>query len=278
MSDDNDDLLAPIPPVPRDIPPQHTEDVWHLIPDDDTVAPGVPVLGRPNTAEQAMRDLIGVQRAMLEVARPGAGDGWTHAPGDDPDLPDEVRDAVAHTIADTDLDVGPGDYWVMYQPAAALAGVHRDGYDILVTPASITRGPEVTTVDRAARMSHDLQHVTMAFVEAAEGITEGMRAVAEAAAPAAEAMARAWAPVGAAIARGFGTLVYVTDGPAPGPVVDEATALAALAYAESTRVVQHPRKGHRRNAKRAYLAVKRHLAPEHRARFRKVPMRQFGAL
>lgn len=192
---------------------------------------------RPDTSTPGPFDA-----AYLAAAR--AGDGWTHAPGDDPGLPDEVRDAVERTAADTEHEVGP----------------------------------EVTTVDRAARMSHDLQHVTMAFVEAAEGITEGMRAVAEAAAPAAEAMARAWAPVGAAIARGFGTLVYVTDGPAPGPVVDEATALAALAYAESTRVVQHPRKGHRRNAKRAYLAVKRHLAPEHRARFRKVPMRQFGAL
>lgn len=232
-----------------------------------------------NTAEQAMRDLIGVQRDMLEAAQNlDAADGWTQAPGDDPSLPDDVRAAVAREAADAER--GPGDYWVKYRPAVALAGIDREGHEALIIPASITRGPEVATVevDHARLMSEQLQHVTMAFVEAAEGITEGMRAVAEAAAPAAEAIARAWAPVGAAIARGFGTLVYITDGPAPGPIVDEATALAALAYAESTRVVQHPRKGHRRNAKRAYLAVKRHLGPEYQARFRKVPMRQFGAL
>lgn len=85
-------------------------------------------------------------------------------------------------------------------------------------------------------------------------------------------------PVFAKLADQFASIVYITDGTPPPPAVDAATALAALAYAETTEVLRRPRKRDRADAKRHYLAVKRHLDPVHRPRLRKVPMRQFGAL
>lgn len=203
------------------------------------------------------RDIINAMIAFDE--------GYTHAPGDDESLPAGVRSVVERAAADDDRNTG--EYWVKYRPAPDPFA-DGDGYEVTVTPARIVRGPVTfdVTVDTAA-LAAGIARARTEFAKVADAII----AVGEAA-------RRAWAPIGEALRRALKPMVYLTDGETPGPITDATSALAALAYAESTTVLQHPPKPNRRNAKRAYLAVKRHLPAEARERFRALPMRQFGAL
>lgn len=93
-----------------------------------------------------------------------------------------------------------------------------------------------------------------------------------------EQMSAKLGPVFLKLGRAFDDITYVTDGPPPPAAHDAPTALAALDYAETTEVRRRPHKRERAAAKRHYLAVRRHLAPAHRSRLRKVPMNQFGSL
>lgn len=260
-----------------------------------TISPEATTGDISTTFSEVRRDLHALMDAAAKATE---ADGWSQAPGNDPRLPAEVAAAAGRLAADADRT--PADYWVKYRPATPLGDIQRHGFEMVIAPASITRTPDAieVTLDPAAYAQTPPPHLpvlvpvtptvplptidTEAFAIGIEHLQERMaefgRVIGPKLAEAADALRAAWAPVSDALRRSFGPLIYLTDGDAPGPITDATSALAALAYAESTTVLQHPPKPNRRNAKRAYLAVKRHLPPEARERFRALPMRQFGAL
>lgn len=257
MSDDDLRPAHPeIPPWRRDIPPVHTEDVWHF------EFPELPEVGTPVLPPAT----LGLDEYLLALAN--TDDGYINAPGDDEGLPPAVREIVDRTAAGEDR--AAGDYWVKYRTALDPFGEGDVGYEAMVIPARIIRG------DGTAEVALDLD--ADAFVAGIERAREQFAEMTDALVAVGDAAAEAWRPVADVIRRVFGGIVYFTDGEAPGPVVDEASALAALAFVEMVMILQRPPKALRRRAKRRYLEVKRHLGREHRARLARVPMARFGAI
>lgn len=255
MSDD-DNLRAHIDPVYRDIPPVHTEDVWHF------EFPELPEVGTPVLPPAT----LGLDEYLLALAN--TDDGYINAPGDDEGLPPAVREVVDRTAAAEGR--GAGDYWVKYRTALDPFGAGDVGYEAMVIPARII--PGAGTVEVALDVEAE------AFIEGIERARHRFAELTDALVAVGDAAAEAWRPVADMMRRVFGGIVYFTDGEAPGPVVDEATALAALAFAETVMVLQRPPKALRRRAKRRYLEVKRHLGREHRTRLARAGMARFGAL
>jgi hypothetical protein len=249
-----------------DIPTQRSETLFNL---DATEAARSSLIARYNLPDN--------MQAMADAKRAA---GWIDLRGDCADLPAEVSATVERHAAEHEGRTS-ADYMVSYRYNPLPDDT--DAYDVMVTPALFTLGEDGLIgieVDQAQQLREQLGRIIDPFVQAADAIGESMQKVAEAAVPAAAAL-RAWcAPLSVTMGnmfKGFGRIVYMTDGLPPGPVVDEASARTALAYAESTMVLRRPPKRSRRGAKRAYLTVKRHLPTAERRALRKVPMRQFGA-
>lgn len=250
---DDDNLRAYIEPVYRDIPPVHGEHVY------DLVTPEATTVDIPITFTEVRRDIIDAMIAIDE--------GYMHAPGDDEALPAGVRAIVERTAADDNRSAG--EYWVKYRPAPDPFA-DGDGYEVMLTPARIVRGPLTVdvTVDTDA-LTAGLERVREHFVKLGEVVGPALADVFD-------KMRAAWAPLSESLT-GRG-IVYLTDGAGPGPATGPESALAWLAYAETVMILQHPPKALRKRAKARYLEVKRHLAAEHRRRLRKVAVNQFGAL
>lgn len=263
MSDDHS-LRAHIDPVHRDIPPVHTEDVWHF------EFPELPEVGTPVLPPAALSP----DEYLLALA--ALDDGWEQAPGD-AELPPAVRDKV-ETIA-VEQGSTMGEYWVKYRPVTDPFA-DGDGYEVFVVPARIIRGDADLTVERdlGRDISQAMVDAAAQFVARSDALAAAIADIGNAAAAVGEQLTAAWEPVSSFMHRVFGHLVYLTDGDPPGPVTDAQSAAAAFVYAESVIVLQRPPKAMRRRAKARYLEVKRHLPREYWRTAPKVPMSRFGAL
>lgn len=250
---DDDNLRAYLEPTYRDIPPVHSEPMY------DLETPEVGLIGAPVIRPSASA----LSAQMLALAN--LDDGYTHTPGDDEDLPPAVRAMVERTAADEDRTAG--EYWVKYRPAPDPFA-EGDGYEVMLIPARILRGPVTidVTVDTDA-LAAGLERVREQFVKLGEVVGPALADVFD-------KMRAAWAPLREAL----GGIVYLTDGEGPGPVTGPESALAWLAYAETVMILQRPPKAMRKRAKARYLEVKRHLSAEHRRRLARVPMARFGAI
>jgi hypothetical protein len=203
--------------------------------------------------------------------------GWHHAPGD-AELPPAVRATVENACADTGRD--PGGYWVKYRPATDPFA-EGDGYEVTLIPASIIPDEGACTVSVAVDyIGVDLLSAVAPMVPQFAAIGDVMATqladVGNAIADLVPAAQAALGPI-ADLGRLFAAVVYLTDGPPPGPVTGPDSALAWLDYADTVEMLRRPPKRMRRRAKTRYLEVRRHLDPEHRRRLARVPVNRFGA-